>query len=165
MIRMQSLDLFAEWWFWIILLLVALVVAISISRRPRRPKTQLLNNESVVRQYHSIRSLARNETTQSLFSVGRCYVTNQRLIYEGKTYVHGFMDAEPDVVSYPLDELKNIGIVEKGKRDFHIHVGGMTPIHKFVSLTFRGNGEDHQVQIHVRKAEDFRETVQKASQE
>ncbi len=89
-------------------------------------------------------------------------MTNRRLIYEGKIeypelkrgiVFPGWTKKESDVHLCPLNEMKNIGIVDKG-----IWQG------KHVEATFKGDKEDRHVQILTRKKEEFIKAVQQASE-
>lgn len=89
-------------------------------------------------------------------------MTNRRLIYEGKIeypelkraiILPGWTKKESDVRFYPLNEIKNIEIVDRGM--WH---------GKHVEVTFKSDKEDYHVQVLTRKEEEFVETVRKASE-
>lgn len=146
-----TMDFLVQWWFWLVLVFAALGTAV-FSMRKRKPRIELEEGEIVIRQRHGLLGLAEGKRA---FSVGRWYITNQRLIFESKD--------TSEVLSYFLDKVKNIEIIEEGSPDFNIYIGGITPLHKFLLATFRENGEDEQVKIHVRKMKDFKENLHEAS--
>jgi len=146
-----TMDLFIQWWFWLVLVFAVMGTAV-FSMRKRKPRIELEEGEIVIKQYHGLRGLAEGKRA---FSMGRWYITNQRLIFESKD--------KSEVLFHFIDKLKNIETMEEGSRDFNLYVGGITPLHKFLLATFRENGEDKQVKIHVRKMKNFKENMQKVS--
>ena len=146
-----TMDLFMQWWFWLVLVFATIGTAV-FSMRKRKPRIELEEGEIVIKQYHGLRGLAEGKRA---FSIGRWYITTQRLIFESKD--------KSEVLSYFIDKVKNIETMEEGSPDFHLYVGGITPMHKCLLATFRENGEDKQVKIHVRKMKDFKENLQKVS--
>jgi len=156
------LSILTQWWFWIIIGIVIGTVLTVNRMRPKPPGIQLEEEEFVIKQFHGGRGLA-DEEKRGLFkrgtiSLGRWYVTNRRLIYEGKIeypelkraiILPGWTKKEADVHSYLLSELKNIELVDKG----FLHG-------KHVAMTFRADREDQHVQVLTRQREEFAETIQ-----
>jgi parallel beta-helix repeat protein len=154
-----------QWGFWIIIGIVIGTVLTVNRIRPKPLRTHLENGEFVIREFHGGRGIA-NEEKKGLFrqgtiSLGRWYVTNRRLIYEGKIEYPEVKRAiifplwtkkEPDIHSYTLNEMKNIEITDKG-----IWHG------KYVEATFKSDKENRHVQILTRKKEEFVKAVQQAS--
>jgi hypothetical protein len=146
-----TIDVFTQWWFWLVLVFASVGTAV-FSMRKRKPGIELGQGEFVLKQYHGLRCIAEGKRA---FSIGRWYITNKQLIFDSKD--------ESEALSYSVDKLENIEKKEEGSRDFHLYVGGITPIHKFLLATFKKNGTVQTVRIHLRKMEDFKESLQKAS--
>lgn len=151
-----------EWWFWVVLG-VAVAGIVSVYRmRSKSPDTLLENGEFVVRQFIGGRKLSEQEKGDGLFragsfSSGRWYITNRRLIYEGKTQsvslkrsivLPGWMKTEPDSLTHSLDRITNVEMVDEG-----------TLYGKHVEVTFEEGSLENHVKVIMRKREEFMQTL------
>lgn len=84
-------------------------------------------------------------------SMGKWYVTNRRLIYEGEK--PGAFGSDQDILIFPLKKLVDVKIVEAGRFD------------KFIEADFKNEGTGKKVQILCRKREDFMNALEKAVSE
>lgn len=152
-----ALTILDQWWFFIVLIGIVVVIYFVLDIRPRRPKIPFQEGEFFIKQFTG--SKGRPDVTSPV-SFGRWYLTNRRLIYEGKTEHFdlkravvlgpGWTRGESDVLSYPLDKLKNIEIIGKGRWR-----------RKYIKATFKGENGEHHVHIFIMRNEEFFiETIQ-----
>jgi nitrous oxidase accessory protein len=159
------LQVLMQWWFVIVgVALGGFVVAVQT--RPKRLLASLQPNEVVLRHFRGGRFLSDDEKRSNFwaaatFSSGRWFITNQRLIYEGKIQTPdvkrsivfpGWTKNTPEVFIFPLDKLKSIEMVDLGRMKG-----------KYVRATFEENGQSREARILTRKKELLLDTLQKAS--
>jgi parallel beta-helix repeat protein len=154
-----------QWWY----IIAAVILGsglIVVKTRPKRLETPLQSNEYVVKQFLGGRVLIDAEKPDgslraATFSSGRWFITNQRLIYEGKIQSQdlkrsivfpGWMKTTPEVLVFPLDKLKSAEVVD----------GGLMK-GKYILAAFEENGQKREAMILTRKKEHLLETLRKAS--
>lgn len=153
------LTIFTQWWYWLIVLIFAVIGGMTgrlVLNRPKPPKTQLQEREILIKQFYGSHILPGKDKAKTVVSSGRWYITSQRLIYEGQIEEIGFLTkTKPDVLIFPLKTLKDIRISKHKPKGFVVGF-------KVVIATFKKDGEDYSIYVDVRKKEDFREMLHKA---
>ena len=156
------LEMWAQWWFWTIIVL-GMIVLYVLTTRPRIPRTTLEEGERVVIQSPGGRFLEDNEKSGgflgSTVSTGRWFLTNRRLIYQGTTQSVDLKRAiinplwtkdESDVHIYHLDKLKDVKVIDEGLS------------RKFILVSFEGEDE---AKIILRGLDNFAENIRRVANE
>lgn len=170
----SAMTILDQWWFWVIAFVVAGVpYALLTMRSQRTLGTPLEEGERLIEQVQGGRRLADEEKPEGLFgfgafSTGSWYLTNRRLIYEGKikssdlkrsVILPGWMKSEEEAFSYPLNKLRSLDLVDRGTW------GG-----KSLAVTFQKENasldqkiREKQVHVVTRRIEELKEAIQRAA--
>jgi len=127
-------------------LILQIYNTIAYRREMKSPtiQTTLQKGEKIIKHFPG-----GHRSSKFSGSMGKWYITNSRLIYEGeKTGVFG---SDQDIIIFQLRDLVDVKIVKAGRLD------------KFVEATFQKEEATKKVQILCRKRELFIDTLQTAA--